>query len=208
MRIVGNEGLDAEELYAYEIGWRWRPARTLSFDVAAYRNEYQNLIGGNPLPPVVEFDPMPVLVLPAVYANIGDTRVSGVELVAQWRPSEWLSFEGQGTWLDSGTLGHVFPGSTDPKRTFSMRTQADLSDDVEVDLTWRSVSELAGFGLPGHESIDLRVGWRATPSLRLSLAIENVLDEERTQFIDEIGGLPGMSLGRTVLGRVHWRPDF
>lgn len=206
LRMYGDEGLEAEELYAYEIGWRWRPARALSFDVAAYRNEYKNLIGGTPLPPVVEFDPMPILVLPAVYMNVGKTHVNGVELVAQWRPTEWLSFEGQGTWLDGGQLGPVFPESTDPKRMFALRTQADLSDALEIDLTWRSVSEIAGFGVPGHESIDLRIGWRAADSLQLSLAVENLLDNEQRQFIDELGGIPGVSLGRTVLGRIHWRP--
>ncbi len=208
IRMYGYEGLQAEELYAYEIGWRWRPARALSFDVAAYRNEYQDLIGGNPLPPVFEFNPMPMLVLPSVYANMGESHVDGVELVAQWRANEWLNIEGQGTWTDSGALGLMFPGSIDPKRMFSIRTRVDLSDELELDLTWRSVSELAGFGLPGHESIDVRVGWQATDSLQLSVAIENVLDEERTQFIDELGGIPGVSLGRTVLARIHWRPDF
>lgn len=44
LRMSGDADLKAEDLRAYELGWRWRPRESLSFDLALYHNDYRDLI--------------------------------------------------------------------------------------------------------------------------------------------------------------------
>src|SRR2546423_675570 len=38
--LFGNPNLDSESVLAYELGYRFEPTRKLSFDVAAFYNDY------------------------------------------------------------------------------------------------------------------------------------------------------------------------
>jgi iron complex outermembrane receptor protein len=200
--------LDAEDLNAYELGWRWRASPTLTFDAALYRNEYKKLIGGVPRAPTFELEPVPALVLESDFANINDLRVSGIELVAEWRASEWLSFEAQGAWQDSEAQVGIQPGPTDPERMLALRTRIDLPRDVELDLTWRSVSELTGYGIPAYDLVDMRAGWQPTKAINLSLAVENVFDDEHIEHIGDLTFAPAVTMGRMVIGRISWKPGI
>lgn len=42
-RLSGNENFESEKLLAYELGYRWQALPSLSFDLAAFRNQYQGL---------------------------------------------------------------------------------------------------------------------------------------------------------------------
>ncbi len=207
--LLGDETLEAEDLRAYELGWRFRPHQTVSFDLALYRNDYERLIGGAPLPPVFEAGPAPRLVLPSAFANIEDTRVEGAELVAEWAATDWLNLEAQGTWQDTeaDNLG-FFPGQIDPKEMYALRAQIDLPRDVELDLAWRSVSRLAGLNIPGYDSLNVRAGWRPVDSIELSLSVENLFDNEHIESSDDLALVPGATLGRNVFARVVWQPKL
>jgi iron complex outermembrane receptor protein len=206
-RVIGDEDLKAEDLRAYELGWRWRPYRALSIDVALYRNEYEHLIDGDELPSVFEPGPPPRLVLPSVFANIDHTRVDGAEVVAEWAARDWLRLEAQGTWLDSrAARGGRLPGPIDPQRMFMLRARFDLPRDIELDLAWRSVSDLAGLGVDGYHSLNARTAWRPVENIELSLSIENALDNEHIEFDDNLAFLPGATLGRGYFARLTWQP--
>ena len=208
LRAYGNEHLDAEDLNAYELGWRWRASQTLTFDAALYRNDYKKLIGGVPRTPIFELEPVPALVLESDFANIDDLRVSGIELVAEWHASEWLSFEAQGAWQDSEAQAGIQPGPIDPERMLALRARIDLPRDVELDLTWRSVSELTGYGIPAYDIVDLRAGWQPAKAINFSLAVENVFDDEHIEHIGDLTFAPAVTIGRMVIGRISWKPGF
>jgi iron complex outermembrane receptor protein len=208
LRAFGDPKLNAEDLHAYEAGWRWRPYRTLSFDVAVYRHRYEHLISGSPLPQVVEYEPAPALVLPAVFANIDRTvHVDGLEVVAEWAPSHWLYLQAQGTFQDSEyTFGGFQPGLIDPKRMLTLRSQVELPYDLEFDASWRSISELPGQGVAAYESLDARIAWHANDALEISFGGENLLNDEHREFGDGMSLLPGTRMGRSVYARFVWRP--
>lgn len=206
VRVFGNEDLKAENLDAYELGWRWRPHRSLSFDVALYRNEYQHLIESIPLP--LQFEPgAPLTIIaPRVFENFdGTLAVEGLEAAAEWAATAWLRLEAQGTWQDSEVTGPM-PGSIDPGRMLSLRARVDLPRDVELDLGWRSVSELAALGIPSYESMNARVAWWPASSIEISLAVDNLFDDEHIEFRDDLKLAPGATIGRTVFARFTWQP--
>lgn len=202
-RFLGNENLKAEDLNAYELGWRWRALQNLSIDIALYRNEYENLIFGSTLPPEMEFSPTPSILIPAYFANHGETHYEGAELSLEWFAKSWLRLSAQGTWQSSGgDWGEVQPD--DPSRMLLLQASLDLPREIELDLDWRAVSETPH--VESYDALDLRLGWWPKRSIELSLSIENALDNEHIEFMDQIAMQPGAALGRTFFLRMDWRP--
>jgi iron complex outermembrane recepter protein len=205
-RVFGDEDLKAETLHAYELGWRWRPYQALSIDLALYRNEYEHLVETLAQAPEFDFGPPMRLVLPTTFANGEDVRMDGAELVTEWAANEWLRLEAQGTWQDSEVNDLSGTGSIDPKRMFMLRARVDLPRDIELDLAWRSISELPGRGVDSYQSLNARAAWRPIDSIELSLTMDNVLDEKHIESADELAIRPGAMLGRSYFARVTWQP--
>lgn len=207
VRVNGQSGLHAEDLHAYELGWRWRPRASVSLDAALYRHDYDNLIGSDPQPPVLEMFPVPTLYVNADFANLRSARVDGAEAVLEWAPLDWMRLEAQGNWMNTRVSGYI-TAPVDPEESYSVRAQFDLPRNLELDLGWRSVDELAGEGplIGGYDSFNLRAGWKPIKQLELSLSIDNVLDNRHIEFLDDLSFSPGVTVGRTYFARVNWSP--
>lgn len=207
LRINGNESLRAEDLRAYEFGWRWRPLHHVSFDAAIYRHDYDHLIGGAAGEPVFEFYPVPALNIDVDYVNLQRARVDGAEAVIEWAATSWMRFEAQGNWIDTQLEG-LPTGPEDPEESYALRAQFDLPRDVELDLSWRSISAIESFGLkiPSYDSLDVRAAWAMTPRLELSISVANVLDDRHSEFTQDLTLVPGVTLGRAAFARLVWSP--
>jgi outer membrane receptor protein involved in Fe transport len=149
--------------------------------------------------------PVPTLYLDASFANLQSARVDGVEAVLEWAPIGWMRLEAQGNWMNTRASGYI-TGPVDPEESYSLRARLDLPRDVELDLSWRSVDELAGEGLiiGGYDSLNLRAGWTPMEGLEFSLSIDNLLDNEHFEFWDDLSFAPGVTVGRTYFVRVNW----
>jgi iron complex outermembrane receptor protein len=207
LRINGNENLRAEDLRAYELGWRWRPLQRVSFDAALYRHDYDHLIGGTGGVPTFELLPIPALYVDLLFVNLQSARVDGAEAVVEWAAAPWARFEAQGNWIQTQVDGSP-TGPVDPEESYSLRAQFDLADDVELDLSWRSIGRLTGMGptIPSYDSLDLRVAWRMMPNIELSVSVANALDNEHVEFTQDLALAPGVSIGRTAFARLVWTP--
>ena len=202
-QVFGDQNLKAEDLHAYEFGWRWRPLQTISVDLALYRHEYEHLVVPQPLAAIVEFLPTPRLLLPSQFVNLGETFSEGAELSLEWVATNWMRMEAQGTWqTQSGDIGVYAP--RDPKRMFSVQTSLDLPFDTELDLDWRSVAALPG--IDGYEVLNTRLAWWLTTGIELSFSVDNIFDDEHVEFFDDIALRPGATLGRSYFARFTVRP--
>lgn len=202
-QVFGDQHLKAEDLHAYELGWRWRPLHTVSVDLALYRNEYEHLVTGLPLPPVLELAPTPRLRLPSQFVNLSHTYSEGAELSLEWIAARWMRMEAQGTWqTQGGDRGAL--ASVDPKRMFSLQATLDLPLDTELDLDWRSISDLPG--IDGYQALDARLAWWPTTGIELSVSVDNLFDDEHVEFFDDIALRPGATLGRSYFARFTVRP--
>jgi len=93
LRQEGDPDFDAEEVLAFEVGYRQQISPKLSFDVTGFLNLYDNL-GDNVFGPLV-VERLPVF-LPTFIpgqlvqiinrGNALEGEVSGVELTAEWKP--------------------------------------------------------------------------------------------------------------------------
>lgn len=210
VHIDGDRKIDPEVLRSYELGWRWRPDDAFMIDLALYRSSYEQLIRLAPQP--MRFDPgaPPRGILALTYENAFGSEGYGAELVAEWRAHERVQFAAQATWRDvadmDGALGNLSgSGNGDPKRAFLLRARLDLLHEVDLDLTWRAVSELPNTAIDAYDALDLRLGWQAARQLELALTIENALNHRHVEHFDELAATEGERFERAIFASARWQ---
>ncbi|HPE05094.1 MAG TPA: TonB-dependent receptor [Thauera sp.] len=214
-QLDGNPGFGHEYLDALDLGWRaaWSPA--LSTEVAAYHYRYDDLRharpSGNPEP---IFARPPYLAQPVQLGTTEQARVSGVEFSAHWRPTDAWDLAA------SLALNHMGHSSVDrrsefsegtPERIFTLRTGYAISPALQWDAWLRHSSALytysfqAGRQIDPHWTLDMRLGWKASRDLEISIVGQNLLDRRHLEAINE--PLPSIltEIERGVYLRADWR---
>ncbi|HEY7641000.1 MAG TPA: TonB-dependent receptor [Steroidobacteraceae bacterium] len=213
--LLGNDEFDAEELLAYELGYRWQPLRIFGLDLALFYNRYEGLASLEFGTPVL--DPgSGVITVPVVNRNLTDARSEGAELLATFSPSEnWrligsyayvgLDMQPHGADLNRGVL---LEGAT-PRHQLSLRSLLDLPGRLQLDAQLRYSSELEhmpgtvdGAGIDAYSELDVRLAWQASEQLELSLVGQNLLHDHHLEF-----GTPATrgEIERSVYGKAAWR---
>jgi len=186
MNILGSREMDAEELLAYELGYRFL-GKQFSLDLSLFYNEYDNLRS-------VEQTALIGAVLPLVLDNKLYGETYGLELAASWLVNEdWRLYAGysfiqmQLHALASSTDGSEEQDEGDtPHHQFNLRSLWQVAESWQLDTTLRYVDLVRGTqGLGAKESVksyltvDLRVAWQVHESLALSLVGQNLLGKHR-----------------------------
>src|SRR6266403_4664813 len=82
----GSHQFQAEDLLAYELGYRVQATSSFSADIATFYNSYSNLRTAEPGTPFLEANPVPTdIVVPFVAGNKMGGGTYGVELFADWK---------------------------------------------------------------------------------------------------------------------------
>lgn len=207
--IQGEDGLDAEELIAYELGYRIRPVNNLSFDIAAFYNDYDKVRS-------LEASPTG-----RVFANKLYGESYGLEVSTDWRPQNWWRLQANYSYLR--TTMHLDSDGTDsrfeyiteessPDHQFSLRSSMDLSHNWELDLWGYYVGHLPASGtaafrdgikIDSYVSLNGRLAWRPFPDLEMSLVGQNLLDSRHLEFVEESVTAP-TEIERSFYGKVRW----
>jgi iron complex outermembrane receptor protein len=197
---VGSSTFESEKLVAYELGLRVQPAQPLSVALATYYNGYDDLRS---------FEPPPGQFLPLTTANLLEGQTYGAELTAEYQPSTRWRLSGGYTSLhidlDPKPGSRDFLGGSVETRDWNHQAflrGAVLVGDVEVDGTLRRIGRLLTHQVPPYTELDLRVGWRLTPTLDLSLNGRNLLHDSHGEF----GPAGRLLIERSVYALVTWQP--
>lgn len=189
-RIFGNDDVKSEELTAFELGFKSRPLPSLTVDIAAFYNVYDRLVTTEAGTAFLETNPAPNhLVLPLLFANNMSGEAHGLELSTDWRARNWLRLRGSYTLFElelhrkagTGTASNEAAEKRDPRHQFSFITEMDLGSGVELDATFRAVDRLSERNIRGYITADLRVAWKPTPGVELSLVGRNLLQSQRAE---------------------------
>ncbi|MDB5422878.1 MAG: TonB-dependent receptor, plug [Phenylobacterium sp.] len=182
----------SEKLTAYEIGWRGRITPVVTLDITAFHNRYTDLIvlGGAP----ALLDGAPVLRFSA--ANLVKARAYGVEASLDARLKAWWTVKAAASWLDVKTAPITVPyfafstlgDDKSPRTQVSVRSMMDLGDSVDLDLWLRHVAALGDHLTPAYTNLDLRLAWRPTPKLELSLRGTNLLGRKASEMRTDVTG--------------------
>ena len=192
---------ESEELIAYEVGYRIKPSRNLTIDLAVFYHVYDNLRSLEPVGP----DPLPITL-----GNMLEGESYGAELSVEWHPAIWWKLEAGYTIMQTDL--HASSGSrdttngssegNDPNHILVARSSMDLPGHLEFDVILRYVDRLPLPATPAYMTLDVRLGWHATDDLELALVGRNLLDEQHPEFR---GSSVTREIGRSIFGTVTWR---
>ena len=204
VRFEGDRSLDSEVLVAYELGYRTKVAETLSLDVATFYNDYDRLrstpLGSATLDP----GPPPRLDAHFTATNEGSGQTYGVEVAADWRPTDRWRVQLAYTYLRMNV--DSFPGEegSSPDNQLSLRSELALRDDVDLDLWLRAVGDLPAIDVDGYTTLDARLAWRPAPDLTLSLIGRNLIGPSHLEFMPDFLPYIPTEVQREVLLQVQW----
>lgn len=179
--IVPSGDFESEDLLAYELGYRMQPVASASFSISLYRHEYEGLR---------TLDLTPVTILPARYGNSMDGVVYGAEIwgdvdvTPDWRLSAGLTLLESNLELQSQWAIDFNGSGYDPSTQIFLRSQADLSDSLSLDLDLRAIDSIRP-DVPGYIELNGRLGWRINERVELALAGYNLLDEAHPESFNE-----------------------
>ncbi|MGH8168921.1 MAG: TonB-dependent receptor plug domain-containing protein [Steroidobacteraceae bacterium] len=212
--LLGNRDFHAEQVLAFELGYRWRPLPDLSLDLSAFHNRYTGLASLELGTPHLDAATGQTVV-PLLNENLIDGHSTGLEGLAMYSPVEWWRLSLDYSYIEMRLTplgedlnrGHFLAGST-PRNQAGIQSYFDLPHNVEVYGGVRILSAVEtipevvnGTGDPGYQELDLNAIWRATSHLTLSLQGRSLLHGSHVEF----GGPDERSaIERSVFGRVTW----
>jgi iron complex outermembrane receptor protein len=214
IRLYSNPELTSEKLLAYEIGYRVEPTSRLSFDLAAFYNDYQDLIVSDPGPPRLQFTTSPYLVVPFTYVNRPPGHTYGAEVLAQWLATDHWRLTGGYSWLHTALAeGNTLSTGDDfPQQQFHLRSSLDLSHGWELDAALYCTDQISvlsadfvhSTSIPAYARLDVGLHWR--PNKRLELAVwgQNLFDNGHPEY-GSYKTSAVVEIPRTVYGKVTWR---
>ena len=218
----GTSRFDSETLVAYEIGYRVQPHVRLTFDVAAFVNDYNKLRGsaeGLDLSAVPNF----AQVVSAINNGVKGQTYGG-EFAATFQASERWRLHGNVSTIQSRlrqapnqlTGAARTPSIASPEVQFTLRSSSDFGRNVTIDLFARYVDRIAAAGvavpglpvpsyrIPSYTTFDIRLAWRFAENLELSLMGQNLARKHReftptftSTLFSEVGRSAYLRLTRT-----------
>jgi iron complex outermembrane recepter protein len=213
--LLGNRNFHAEQVLAFETGYRWQPLANVSLDVTAFRNRYTGLASlelGTPFLDAATGQ----TVYPLRDQNLVDGHSTGIEGLALYAPVDWWRLSLDYSYIDMQLtpLGQdlnrerYYAGST-PRNQFGIESWLDLPHRIELYGGLRAASAVRslpevvnGTGDAAYQELDLNAIWRATARLTVSLQGRSLLHASHVEF----GGPDERSaIRRSIFGRLTWR---
>ena len=196
--LAGGPNFVSEVSDVYEVGYRAQPTTAVSYSLTTFYHAHDKLRTTEPGPGG------------AVFSNKAEGHTSGVEAwgswqaARAWRLSAGFVIQAQRLQLtsDSGDTAGVSALGNDPSNYWSLRSNWNLTERHEFDLTLRHVSGLPNPVVPAYTAVDARLGWRVRRDTELSLTVQNLFDPGHVEF-----GAPAAAseIGRTVFLKLAWR---
>lgn len=192
-REVAAPGLASEDFLSYELGVKLRRPR-LSLEAALYHTVIEGLIVRVPTGRLLGTE------VEVTKRNAGDGFVHGIELRADGNLHRAWWLAGSFAWLE-GEVEIAEPGSGVQRQTLdkmmpasgrlALRWQPPISR-LRAELLWDAAARqdqlspgdrldtqrIPPGGTPGWQTLTLRGHWRATDTVTVSGALENLLDED------------------------------
>lgn len=200
--INGGE-FESEDLVAFELGWRYQSPRRFSFALSSFYNIYDHIRSVSPGDPPFGF--------PVTFSNDVEGETYGLEASLTYPVSDKLYFRGGYTYLHKDLrvkegaedLNNATAESNDPDHQFLIQTGWNISQQFELGSVFRFVENLHTPSVDRYVGLDLRLAWKATANLGLSVTGQNLVEERHQQFIPSSPS-PRL-LKRSIYLKAVWR---
>ncbi|HVW21086.1 MAG TPA: TonB-dependent receptor [Opitutaceae bacterium] len=186
--LQGRPGLGAEDVIAYELGYRVRPRPNLSLDLAAFYNRYTRLIEyGEPVALLVPA-PVPHLDLVAVEGDAERAEEEGAEAALEWRVSPAWRLSASYSLLSATFRPDGDEAGNSPRHQAHLRSFWDLGSRLELNAGASYISAVsynegsAPLAIPGYFSLSLGLVWRPAPGWEAGLWGDNLTQRRHPEF--------------------------
>jgi len=208
----GNRNFVSEKVMTYELGYRGEPRNSLTFDVAAFYSGFRKLFTIEAGVPYLVGTP-PTLILPQTIDNRASGHTYGAEASVRWQATDAWNISGSYTWLQMRLQRD--PGSTDetvaltpginPAHQWQVTSRLNITKQLEWDTSVYHVAALPAYpGVPAYTRTDLRLGWRPSPQLQVSVGVQNLFDPSHLEFATgQMNAVPSM-VPRSVYAQAVW----
>ncbi len=221
LRFVGNPNFQNERLVAYEAGYRATVSNRLTFDLAAYYNDYDNLQTTEPSGSFSEAAPAPLHEVETLtYENLMYGESHGVEISANWKVTDrWqlspgLAFEELHLHTDPESQDQQtvpFVQGNNPTHMAQMRSHVDLQKGWSWDASAYYVDPLTNQGfsgevrIPGYTRLDTGLTWKPLERLSVSVVGQNLLRNSHPEFEDFFGSMQSSQIKRSAYAKLTWQ---
>jgi iron complex outermembrane receptor protein len=160
-------------------------------------------LGGNPY-------------LPLDLTNTIGAESYGLELAVDWLPMQNWRLQANTSLFHikprdplPGASGGEFRDAT-PGRQFSLRSSLDITPQLQWDVWLRRVGKIitsqdAAATVPAYTSLDMRLAWKATRDLEVSLIGQNLLDANHLEYISQNIYSTPVKIERGVYLKADWK---
>ena len=188
MVFFQNPQLKSEDLLAFELGYRIRPSKSLTFDLSTFYNRYENIAGQQLLPPAFAAT-VPSFGLDEQWENRLHGETYGGELAATWNVTTNWKLIASYTFLnlqlhhdpgDTG-VGEVYLEGSSPQNQFQVRSYLNLTRNVELSGALDYVGPL-NQGIPASVRLDAGLAWHPRENLEVALVGQNLLNDRHLEF--------------------------
>jgi len=207
-RMEAEKGeVDAEEMIAYELGYRLQPSSRFWFDAAAYYNDYDKLMAFESLSDGFEIEDDPPHYERRIRHNNGmEGRSFGGEAAAALSVCPNWTLIGTYSYLNldldfkpgsSGISKITVDEGNSPEHQFSIRSLWDVTRRWECDVWLRYVDELPNIGVDSYTTFDVRLAWQISNDLEFSVVGRNLAEQWHYEF-------RAYEVERSVHGKLTW----
>lgn len=193
VQILGDSDVDSEEMVAYELGYRVRPAENVTLDFSGYFNDYRKLL---------ELTPTGA----GTYANRASGESYGFEAAASWRAADNLRVESSYSFQRTQLHGPASPQdeTTYPRNQFQVRSMLDITKDLECNAALYYGDTVGARG-EAFWRLDLGVTWRPTANLEFAVWGQNLLEASHQESSDNIFQASAVEVQRGVYAQATLR---
>ncbi len=176
----------SEEVIAYEAGYRIRPFNLVSFSLAAFYNQYDDLRSLNTSNDTLA---------PFYFGNDLKGNTYGFEISGTLVPGDWWRLRGGYTFLEKEfeiKAANVFPGTEllegiDPRHQFLVQSIMDISKRFQIDVVGRIIGKLPAAAItqtpeiPSYVTFNARLAY-VFNKVTFILAGQNLAQPDHIEF--------------------------
>jgi iron complex outermembrane receptor protein len=212
--IWGLSNYRSEDLMAYEIGHRLKSFGNFSMDTTAFYYRYKDLptyeIGD--METVLDNDP-PYVIQKLYIGNGMDADAWGAELSANWQAMPSMRFIASYTFYradveiekNPSIVYSIYHDDDTPRHQASLRTSIDMPFNTECDVWVRYVDDAQGNMIDSYTEMDLRLGWKPSKNIELSVCGQNLLHKSHPEYTENYVLNVPTEVPRSVYGKVTLR---
>ena len=203
--LVGNAEPDAEVLWAYELGYRLQPADFMNVEVNAFYNDYSRIITYGEFGQFIPGAPVGTAEIPFMNLQSGETYGGEasvtVAATGTWRLTASYSL------LVANIQGSPLtdpegPERSSPRNQVALRSALDFTKRSSLDVQCRYVDSIRS--VPSYITADIRISYRPTEKLELSIVGQNLLDDQHLEHGTELLSVTA-EVPRGIYGKITLR---